>query len=60
MDFGWWPLAAFFALTVGALENVLAFLAPELVPEVPAIGSFSIEGLRHWILLADRNVRGAR
>jgi hypothetical protein len=43
MDFGWWPLAAFFALTVGALENVLAFLAPELVPKVPAIGSFRLK-----------------
>jgi len=43
VDFGWWPLAALLALTVGGFENVLAPLAPEILAKVPVVSSLPIE-----------------
>lgn len=42
MDFGWRPLAAPLAFTVGAPQNVLAPLAPECLAEIPMIGDFAV------------------
>jgi hypothetical protein len=58
MDLGWRPLAALLALPVGTLENVLAPLAPEVLAEVPAVGSFTIIFL-HAVLLLEKNFGGA-
>jgi hypothetical protein len=47
MDVGRGPLAAPFAFTVGALENVLSTLAPKRLAEIPMVGSFAIDHISY-------------